>query len=342
MREALGTRVWPVWPVVCGHPMVPTISVTPPTGFRHEALLYQGEDQFIERTAPFIEQGLMRGEAVLVVVNSRKIERLKDRLGDKSGAVSFADMGNVGSNPARIIPAWHEFVEASSERKQAMRGVGEPIWPDRTAPELAECHHHEALLNAAFRDVRQFWLMCPYDTAALQPEVLAPVARTHPFVNHGNGAAESPVYDEAWATSEHFTDPLPQPTAPVTEFAYSKDSLRDLRTWITDHSSSAGLAEDRTGDFVLAAHEIATNSVLHGGGSGRARFWTESREIICEFVDAGHLRRPLVGRELPREDQPHGRGLWMVNQLCDLVQIRSTPGQTVVRLHKTIAAAGVL
>jgi hypothetical protein len=32
----------------------------------------------------------------------------------------------------------------------------------------------------------------------------------------------------------------------------------------------------------------------------------------------------------------------MVNQLCDFVQIRSTPGQTVVRLHETIVAAGNL
>ncbi|HUP18100.1 MAG TPA: hypothetical protein VM848_18875 [Acidimicrobiia bacterium] len=52
------------------------------------------------------------------------------------------------------------------------------------------------------------------------------------------------------------------------------------------------------------------------------------------------MRQPLVGREYPCKDQPHGRALWMVNQLCDLAQIRSTPGQTVVRLHKTIAAAG--
>jgi anti-sigma regulatory factor (Ser/Thr protein kinase) len=90
---------------------------------------------------------------------------------------------------------------------------------------------------------------------------------------------------------------------------------------------------------VLAAHEVATNSVLHGGGSGRVRVWTETGRIVCEFVDAGHMRRPLVGREFPRRDQPHGRGLWMVNQLCDLFQIRSAPGETVVRLHKTIVSA---
>jgi anti-sigma regulatory factor (Ser/Thr protein kinase) len=169
--------------------------------------------------------------------------------------------------------------------------------------------------------------------------VIEHLARTHPLVNHGTGAVESPAYDEARATSEHFTDPLPPPAAPFSEFAYSRDSLRDLRAWISDHSARVGLDEERTGELVLAAHEIATNSVLHGGGSGLARFWTEYRTIICEFADAGHMQRALVGREFPRKDQPHGRGLWMVNQLCDLAQIRSNSGRTVVRLHKTIVAS---
>ena len=313
--------------------------VSSPTGFRHEALLYEDENQFIDRTVPFIRQGVMAGEAVLVVVNERKIRLLKERLGDASSAVSFANMADVGSNPARIIPAWRDFVDLNSQRAQAMRGIGEPIWADRSAPELAECHHHEALLNTAFNDVGQFWLMCPYDTAALAPKVIEHLGRTHPVVNHGSGAIESPLYDEAWATSEHFTEPLPPPAAPTLEFAYSKESLRPLRSWIAVHSSSAGLDEERTSDLVLAAHEVATNSVLHGGGSGGVRFWTEHRKIICEFVDAGHMQRPLVGREFPRKDQPHGRGLWMVNQLCDLVQIRSMPGRTIVRLHKTIVPA---
>jgi anti-sigma regulatory factor (Ser/Thr protein kinase) len=221
-----------------------------------------------------------------------------------------------------------------------MRGIGEPIWPTRTPSELAECHHHEALLNTAFAAVRRFWLMCPFDTATLGPEVIEHLARTHPLVNDGNGTIESPLYDDAWAMSEHFTDPLPSPAALFHELSYSRDSLSRLRAWIADHSLTAGLDQEKARDLVLAADEVATNSVLHGGGFGRARLWTDGRELICEFIDAGHLRRPLVGRELPRKGQASGRGLWMVNQLCDLVQIRSAPGQTVVRLHKTIGAGG--
>ena len=308
-----------------------------PAGFRHEAFLYAGEEEFVNATLPFIEQGVGANEAVLVVVSNRKVDALKERLADKGHAVTFANMEHVGTNPARIIPAWRSFVEAGSKRKQAMRGIGEPIWPGRTASELAECHHHEALLNTAFAAVRRFWLMCPYDTSTLRPEVIEHLARTHPLVNDGGGAIESPLYDDAWAVSEHFADPLPAPSGPFHELTYARDSLSRLRGWITNHCLTAGLGPDKTRDLVLAADEIATNSVLHGGGSGRARLWADEQELVCEFIDAGHLRRPLVGRELPSKDQASGRGLWMANQLCDLVQIRSRPGQTVVRLHKMIA-----
>ena len=42
---------------------------------------------------------------------------------------------------------------------------------------------------------------------------------------------------------------------------------------------------------------------------------------------------PLVGRSLPPADEIGGRGLWLVNQLCDLVQMRWDAGGTVVRVH---------
>jgi hypothetical protein len=55
---------------------------------------------------------------------------------------------------------------------------------------------------------------------------------------------------------------------------------------------------------------------------------------VCEVTDPGHITGPLLlGREHPTLDRPGGRGLWLVNQLCDLVQIRTSPAGTTVRLH---------
>jgi len=70
-----------------------------------------------------------------------------------------------------------------------------------------------------------------------------------------------------------------------------------------------------------------------GGGGGTLRVWREPDAVVCEVRDRGFIRDPLVGRMAPPIEQYGGRGLWIVNQLCDLVQIRSAPSGTVVRVH---------
>ena len=88
-------------------------------------------------------------------------------------------------------------------------------------------------------------------------------------------------------------------------------------------------------DLVLSAHEIATNSIRHGGGSGVLHVWREQDTLICDVRDRGHIaRQPLVGRVRPELGATGGWGLWLANQLCDLVQLRELPEGSVVRLHQ--------
>ena len=46
-----------------------------------------------------------------------------------------------------------------------------------------------------------------------------------------------------------------------------------------------------------------------------------------------HGRRLRAGRLQPVLDEPGGRGLWLANQLCDLVQVRTFADGNVVRIH---------
>jgi hypothetical protein len=142
--------------------------------FRHEALFYAGRDDFVRRTAAFLRDAVAAEEPTLVVVD--------------------ADMAEVGSNPARIIPAWREFVARHAPSGSRLRGIGEPIWPERSAAELAECERHESLLNLAFAGSPSWWLLCPYDTEALDPAVLEEARRTHPFVLEDGATRESADY----------------------------------------------------------------------------------------------------------------------------------------------------
>jgi anti-sigma regulatory factor (Ser/Thr protein kinase) len=84
---------------------------------------------------------------------------------------------------------------------------------------------------------------------------------------------------------------------------------------------------------VLAVYEISTNSVNHGGGRGTLRVWLDDEGLVCEVSDAGHLSDPMLGRVRPSVDSNGGRGTWLANQLCDLVQARSFANGTVTRLH---------
>jgi hypothetical protein len=116
-------------------------------------MLYASQAEFLEGGGAFIREGLVRDEPVLVVVDAAKAAALAAGFdGVAADRVTFADMATVGRNPARIIPAWQEFVERHRTRAVGarMRGFGEPIWAGRSAAEAAECRQHEALLNLAF------------------------------------------------------------------------------------------------------------------------------------------------------------------------------------------------
>ncbi len=147
-------------------------------------------------------------------------------------------MAEVGTNPARIFPAWQQFVAEHSGEGRTLRGIGEPIWAERSPAELAECQRHEALLNACFDDP-DFLRLCPYDTTALGAAVVEQARRNHPFVSTRGRAASSSSFP------------------------------------------GAALADNRVDDLVLTVHELATNSVRHGGGEGTLSLWPSGFTSGC-------------------------------------------------------------
>lgn len=302
--------------------------------FRHEALLYEGIDGFMESIVPFLREGAARREPMLVAVDEEKIVRLKEALGDDAPRVQFAEMRALGKNPGCIIPAWRQFVIDQSGEGVPMRGVGEPIWPGRSADELEECHRHEALLNTAFDDGPAWTLVCPYDTSALPEEVVEHARCTHPLVGLNGSSVPSDAYGERYA--DPLDGPLPERAARADELEFTIDDLGVVRGMVMAWAQAAGLQGMRASDLVLAVNELAANSVRYGGGRGRVRSWREADRLVCEVCDSGRIADPLVGRGIPLDEAPHGRGLWLVHQLCDLVQLRSLDSGSVARLHMAL------
>ena len=125
---------------------------------------------------------------------------------------------------------------------------------------------------------------------------------------------------------------LRSPPGAVDSLMFDLDRLHQVRGFIA-RRADAVLDARRAADFVLAVDEVATNSLRHGGGSGTLRLWDDDRALVCDVRDRGYITDPMVGRVRPTREQVGGRGLWIANQLCDLVQLRSGNNGTTVRLH---------
>lgn len=298
-------------------------------GLRHEALFHAGADELLAGVVPFVEEGLETDEAILVAVPEPARRSLEAAL-DGGERIEFAAMEELGRNPARIIPAWRAFLDAGVRDGIGVRGVAQPIWPGRGEAAIEECNRHETLLNLAFAAAPSSSLLCLYDARELDDATLDAAACSHPILCEGGELAPSGAF---LTGDDVFAGELDPPPPLFERFAFAADGLSGIRSLVGEHAKASGLAPGRIADLVLAVNEIATNSVRHGGGSGVLRLWREDGELVCEVRDRGRFGQPLAGRERPAAEQLGGRGLWIANQLCDLVQIRSGEDGSAVRLR---------
>ncbi|MGH3368008.1 MAG: anti-sigma factor RsbA family regulatory protein [Nocardioidaceae bacterium] len=302
-------------------------------GYLHEAFLYDGVDEFVASSVDYATEGLDEREHVVVAVLPEKIERLSTALGDRAERVTFIDMAEAGRNPARVIQVWRDIVDAAELRGARVRGIGEPIWDGRTDAEISEAQLHEALLNEAFGADQPLRLRCPYDVSKLAPEVVDTARRTHAVVDDGVTREPSALFSPDVLVGRGFTTPLAAPNAVGETVYYTVDELSALRQIVEDFARRNGARPAGAEALMLAVQEIAANTVRHGGGAGTLRAWVDGDALVCELRDSGRIEESMVGRLRPGPNREDGRGIWLANQLCDLVQIRSDGEGTVVRLH---------
>jgi anti-sigma regulatory factor (Ser/Thr protein kinase) len=311
-------------------------------GFHHLAFLYRSSQEYLATLLAFARGGLARGEPVFIAVPGPAGEDLRDRLAPGAGhlapgagQVIFADMARMGLNPARIIPAVRAFIDAHPGRR--VRYIGEPAWPGRSADELRETARHEALINSAFRDAPAT-ILCPYDTTALASPVIADAWRTHPVILRQGREEVSPEYPGPGGVPPDCDAPLPAPPARAAWLRYTAN-LRAIRDLVASHAAQAGLTSGRGADLVLAVSEIAANTLRHTRDGGTLHVWRTPDSLICQLHDQGRITDPLAGRRRPALDVFGGQGLWVVNQVCDLVELRSGRTGTTVRLQMRLHPA---
>src|SRR5690242_17393043 len=265
----------------------------------HAAVFYRGTDEYLDAVLGFVAGGLERTEPVFVAVPGPKVGLLREHLAGRAARVSFADMTEMGANPAWIIPQVAAFADA--HRGRAIRYVGEPAWETRTAAELCEATRHEALINLAFAGTATS-MLCPYDRARLPPGVIDGAERTHPVLITGGRPRPSRSYPGAGLFPAGYDQPLPGPPG---------------------GRAALGHREDRARDLVIAVSELAANTWRHTDAGGTLHIWAADGEVLCQVHDSGHISDPLAGRRRPIPEAGRGHGLWVVNQLCDLAELRT-------------------
>jgi MEDS: MEthanogen/methylotroph, DcmR Sensory domain/Protein of unknown function (DUF1059) len=302
--------------------------------YRHECVLYAGTGGFLDALVPFVRDGLARQEPVMVAVAEPRLRALRSALGEDAERVVFADMADLGHNPALIIPAWRDFTDRYSGTGRPVRGIGEPIWATRQPEEIAEAQLHEALLNMAVPPDVPLWLLCPYDTAALDEQVLAEAHRSHPVVVDSGDYRGSTGYGGTFHVEELFGAALPDPGAPITTITFDPHRHGHIRQ-ILRSAEEAAVPADRAVKIAAAVDEIAL-AADRDTGRVTVRLWPEPTALVCQVTDPGMVTDPMIGRgSAAGPSQSRDRAIRLANELCDLVQVRSGSTGTTVRVHSS-------
>jgi anti-sigma regulatory factor (Ser/Thr protein kinase) len=132
--------------------------------------------------------------------------------------------------------------------------------------------------------------------------------------------------------------PVPPADVPLDQ-RFDSGGLFSLRAAVSAHASDLGLAADQVGDIVMIAHELASNVIRHGGTSGRLRLWRSNDSVLCQVSDTGPgLADPSAAGRAPAPlSALDGRGLWIVRQLSDRLDIDSGPDGATLTVTIAIA-----
>ncbi|SKA35308.1 Anti-sigma regulatory factor (Ser/Thr protein kinase) [Marinactinospora thermotolerans DSM 45154] len=316
-----------------------------PGGMTHQGCIYSGDAEFLDMALPFLRGAVEAGEPAIAATTPRNLCLLREALGDQGGGIEGVESVRFGARPPERITVFDRYWRRHAATAARVRILAEPVWTGRSPSEIDAWTRMESALNALFA-ATGIWMICPYDARSVPAPILADAVRTHPEMVQGRHAVPSPDYVDPSAFAPGGGPRTLRPAPPRrAERRFGYADFASVRAWVAAYAARAGVPARAAADLVLAVNELASNTAEHGSGRGSVRLWTEADEVLCEVVDdtvrgpAATSWRPLAPMAGAPPD-PHsgrGRGLWLVRQLCDLVEIHSADGATTVRLHMRLS-----
>jgi anti-sigma regulatory factor (Ser/Thr protein kinase) len=294
---------------------------------RHSAFVYESREEYVSRAAGFLREGLEAGEGAVVGNTRPGLAALREALGSDAARVTFLDVSAAYTRPARTFAAYHAVYADEFKKAPAVRVISDVQY----GPEPAEWEQwtaYEALMNRAFAHLPT-WAMCTYNANGLPDPILDAVWRTHPEVVADGGWTESHRFEEPPDLLRRVT-PAPEPLPRLRSIPFG-GSAESLREQLARELAAERVPQARTLDLLLAATELATNAVVHGGGVADVRVGRAGGRLVCEILDRGSgFDDPVAGFLPPQAGS--GSGLWVARQLTWRIEFFRSPRGFTARI----------
>lgn len=314
----------------------------------HAVFFYHDEQELAERVSEYLLSAVQDGGLAVMIAtpdHRRSFERRLAAAGiDVAAALERASYVALDASEAIrgfMVSGWPDpasFWQVISPLVRQAAKAGQPV---RLFGEMVWLLWDAGLVNAAI-EVESLWnelghqyslsLLCAYPaqpvSAGTHPDALIEVCRLHTGVV---GGPPEPV------DSEH-ERLLSSPPGDAEVLRYRAD-LAGVRSFAAARARRAGLPPRRVGDLVISVSELAANTLAHTSGPGSLALWVTDSEVICQIHDLGEITDPLAGKLRPHPAADGGgRGLWVVHQLCDLVEIGAGSADPTIRVHMQLSA----
>ena len=139
-----------------------------------------------------------------------------------------------------------------------------------------------------------------------------------------------------------------EPAVHHAAFAFDGD-LRGLRRFIADRADAYSVVGDRAEMLILAVSEVSAYLKNQGPGTAAVLIWEQPGAVVCDFRQPGaRISDPFLGLRPARLEPGADDGLWLANQVCDWMEIRSGTDGCTIQLgvpsrhdQETVAQPGI-
>src|SRR5579859_3719443 len=140
------------------------------TALRHNALVYESDEEYLARAVPFLKEGLEAGEGAIVAHTRPGMAMMREALGSDATRVTFVDVSSAYTRPTRTLAAYHSVYSAQLQKTPRLRAVADvQFGPDPR--EWDQWTAYEAVFNRSFGHLPA-WVLCSYDASGTPDPII--------------------------------------------------------------------------------------------------------------------------------------------------------------------------